>query len=294
VNGVAIDAHQHFWQPARGDYGWLTADLEPLYRDFLPADLAPLMQRAGVARTVVVQAAPTVAETRFLLGLAHETDWIAGVVGWVDFAAADAVDTLRALAGDPLFLGVRPMVQDIPDPDWMLDAQRVPVFEALATLDLSFDALVRPVHLPRLRRLVERHPALRVVVDHAAKPEIADGRFDGWAEDLAGLARDSQATCKLSGLVTEALVDWRTDDLRRYADHLFATFGTGRLMWGSDWPVVELAGGYRAWTDATGLLLEGLGAEERDGVLGDVAREFYRLDDRAPERAGPAEEERSA
>lgn len=293
MNGVAIDAHQHFWQPARGDYGWLTADLEPLYRDFLPADLAPLMQRAGVARTIVVQAAPTVAETRFLLGLARETSWIAGVVGWVDFAAADAVDTLCGLARDPLFLGVRPMVQDIPDPDWMLDAQLVPVFEALETLELSFDALVRPVHLPRLRRLVERHPALRVVVDHAAKPEIADGRFDGWAEDLAGLAREGQATCKLSGLVTEARADWHTDDLRRYADHLFATFGTGRLMWGSDWPVVELAGGYRAWADATGLLLDGLGGEERDHVLGDVARKFYRLDDRAPERASPAEEERN-
>jgi L-fuconolactonase len=279
VNEFSIDAHQHFWQLERGDYDWLTPSLVELYRDFAPSDLSPLMLRSGVARSVVVQAAPTVDETRFLLSLADTTPWLAGVVGWIDFESEDAAETLAELARHPRFVGVRPMVQDIADPDWLLADALTPVFEALIGLDCCFDALVRPLHLPRLHRLMQRHPALRVVVDHGAKPDIAGDRFDAtWARDLVALANESGALCKLSGLVTEAAPGWSTDDIRPYAEHLLEHFGPTRLMWGSDWPVVRLARGYADWAEAAEELLSGLDTQARDDVLGGVAARFYRLD----------------
>jgi L-fuconolactonase len=273
-----IDAHQHFWTIARDDYGWLTPEDTVLYRDYGPADLAPHLQRAGITHSVVVQAAPTVDETRYLLELADETPWVAGVVGWVDLGAPDVARALDTLASHRLFRGVRPMIQDIADDDWMLGDALTPGFRALVERDLSFDALVLPHHLPRLLRLLGRYPELRVVVDHGAKPAIRDGAFDGWAEDMARLARETSACCKLSGLVTEADADWELATLRPYAEHLLACFGPERLLWGSDWPVVELAGGFEKWREASDGLLAGLAEPERAAVLGDSAARFYRLD----------------
>jgi len=137
-----VDSHQHFWRIDRGDYGWLTPQVGPIYRDCLPEHLAPQLARAGVGTTVLVQAAPTVAETRYLLELAHQHPFIAGVVGWVDFESPDAVETIAKLAEDPQLLGLRPMIQDIPDPDWMLDTGQAPAFEAMLDHGLVFDALV--------------------------------------------------------------------------------------------------------------------------------------------------------
>ena len=274
----AIDAHQHFWRLSRGDYGWLTPDLEVLYRDFEPADLLPLMEGAGVERTVVVQAAPSVAETRFLLGLANATEWIAAVVGWIDMASGNAAESLEALAAHRALRGIRPMIQDIPDPDWMLDDRLTPAFQAVEGCGLAFDALVKPVHLPRLLELLDRHPALTVVVDHGAKPDIASGGFESWARDIGRIARETAACCKLSGLVTEAASDWDDAALRPYVDQLLDCFGPERLLWGSDWPVVELAGGYRAWREASLRLLAGLAADERAAILGGNAARIYRLD----------------
>jgi L-fuconolactonase len=271
-----IDAHQHFWALSRGDYGWLTPKLAPVYRDFGAADLRPHLERAGIAATILVQAAPTEAETRYLLALAESSGGlVAGVVGWVDMAAPDAPARIDALAASPTLRGIRPMIHDIADPDWMLDRRLTPAFRRLVEHGLVFDALVRPPHLPRLRRLIERHPDLRVVVDHGAKPEIAAGRIEPWANDIAAIARESRAYCKLSGLVTEAAPTWRPADLRPYVDHLLASFGADRLIWGSDWPVVNLAGGYDAWWDATQELLAGLGAGEREPILGANAARFY-------------------
>ncbi len=272
-----VDAHQHFWSLARGDYAWLTPDLEPLYRDFGPGDLEPLMREARVGRTVVVQAAPTVGETRYLLGLAERTPWIAGVVGWIDLASSEAPRLLDDLQRHRAFRGIRPMIQDIPDPDWMLGEALTPALRELARRSLSFDALVHPVHLPRLLRLLERHPDLRVVVDHAAKPDIQSGAFEPWARDLRRLAAETGARCKLSGLVTEAAGDWSVEDLSPWVDHLLDCFGPERLMWGSDWPVVDLAGGYARWRAAAEALLEPLAPREREAVLGANATAFYRL-----------------
>ena len=156
-----IDAHQHFWRLARGDYGWLTPEQAVLYRDFEPTHLAPLMKAAGIGRSIVVQAAPSLEETHFLLALAKQTPWVAGVVGWVDLERPDAPEVLAEIARDARLRGVRPMIQDIPDPDWMLGRQLLPAFNALVAQDLALDALVRPVHLPKLLTLLEAHPELR-------------------------------------------------------------------------------------------------------------------------------------
>ncbi|HTZ80220.1 MAG TPA: amidohydrolase family protein [Stellaceae bacterium] len=275
---MRIDAHQHFWRIARGDYGWLTPALAPIYRDFDLPDLAPHLAAAGITGTVLVQAAPTEEETRFLLRLAAESAGvIGGVVGWVDFEAPDVGERLRRLAASPLLCGVRPMIQDIADTDWMLERRLEPAFRAVIDLGLRFDALVQPRHLGNLRRLLDRHPALQVVVDHGAKPAIAKGQREPWAREIRGLARESRAWCKLSGLVTEAGSGWAASDLEPYAGHLLDCFGPARLIWGSDWPVVNLAGGYREWWEATATLLRGLSAQEREAVLGGNAERFYGL-----------------
>jgi L-fuconolactonase len=272
-----IDAHQHFWRPARGDYGWLTPDLAPLYRDFLPGDLAPLLERAGISGTVLVQAAPTEAETLFMLALAEEHAFIDGVVGWTDFAAPDAPTRITALAAHPKLVGLRPMIQDLPDDAWMLRTELAPAYEALVAHDLVFDALVFPRHLANLATLLVRHPNLRTVVDHGAKPAIASGAFDDWAAGMTIIARETSASCKLSGLVTEAGADWSVERLRPYVDHMLAEFGPSRLIWGSDWPVCTLAARYEDWLDATDRLLESCTAAERDAILGGNAAHIYRL-----------------
>jgi L-fuconolactonase len=273
-----IDSHHHLWTTARDDYGWLKSDDEVLYRDFGPEHLEPFIERAGIERTVLVQAAPTVGETRYLLEIAERTDWIAGVVGWVALDAAGVERTLDELAAHPALCGVRPMIQDLPDDDWMLGDAVGAGLEALAERDLCFDALVLPRHLSRLLVLLERHPDLRLVVDHGAKPGIRDGHFEDWAADIARIADETSACCKISGLVTEAAPGWQPRDLLPWVAHLIECFGPERLMWGSDWPVVELAGGFDLWWAATHELLAGLNDGERAAILGATASRFYRFE----------------
>ncbi len=273
---MRIDAHQHFWHLARGDYGWLTPTLASIYRDFGVADLRPHLAAAGITGTVLVQAAPTEAETEFLLGLAAESaGLVKAVVGWVDFEAPDAAHGLERLARNPLLRGVRPMMQDIADTDWMLSAALEPAFRAVVGLGLRFDALVQPRHLANLRRLLDRYPGLELVIDHGAKPRIAAGVREPWAAEMRALARETNAWCKLSGLVTEAGAAWTEADLRPYAGHLVECFGPERLIWGSDWPVVELAGGYDRWWATTEELLRPLDDASRERILGGNAARFY-------------------
>jgi len=275
---MRIDAHQHFWRLARGDYGWLTPKLALIYRDFSIEDLRPHLSAAGITGTILVQAAPTEAEADFMLALAAESaGLVKGVVGWIDFEAPDAARRLERLARNPLLRGVRPMMQNIPDTDWMLNPAVDPAFRAVVDLRLRFDALVQPRHLPSLRRLLDRHPGLDLVIDHGAKPGIAAGTREPWASEMRALARGTSAWCKLSGLVTEASADWAASDLRPYADHLLDCFGAERLMWGSDWPVVELAGGYDRWRTTTMELLAPLDEPSRERILGGNAARFYGL-----------------
>ncbi len=272
-----IDAHQHFWALKRGDYGWLTPDLGPIHRDFSPHDLEPLLQTHDISGTILVQAAPTEAETRFMLNLADSNPFIRGVVGWIDFSAPDAPERIVDLARHPALVGLRPMIQEIPDPDWMLGETLTPAFQTMLAQDLTFEALTLPRHLPKLLTLLQRHPDLRVVIDHGSKPEIRDQLIDGWALDMSVLAHETGAYCKLSGLMTEAAADWSVEDLKPYVGHMLDCFGPDRLIWGSDWPVCTLAGSYDRWIETTETLLAELSGPERDAVLGGNATRAYLL-----------------
>ena len=270
---MLVDAHHHVWRVARGDYGWLTPDL-PIHRDYGLEDLRPLLD--GITATILVQAAGTEAETSFMLDVARSSSGLVrGVVGWTDLAAPDSADRVAAMAQEPLLKGLRPMLQDIAETEWILRPEIQPALRAMISAGLRFDALIQPRHFATLLRLCQRYPDLRVVIDHAAKPDIAHGVFEPWAAEIALVARETNAVCKLSGLVTEAKPGWTVDDLRPYVDHLMQSFGPSRLMWGSDWPVVNLAGGYARWRDATMTLLQPLGPDDREAVLGGTAVGFY-------------------
>jgi L-fuconolactonase len=271
---MIIDAHQHFWRPARGDYGWLTPDLPTLYRDFMPTALAPILGQQKIDGTILVQAAPTVAETEFLLEIADETPFVYGVVGWVDFDDTNSLGEIARLAKHPKLVGLRPMIQDIVDDDWMLRPNLAPILDAMIQQDLAFDALVLPRHLPNLREFLARYPNLRVVIDHGAKPEIANGHFDDWANDMMLIAREGRTYCKLSGLLTEAGEDWNITNLEPYVAHLFKHFGTQRLIWGSDWPVLTLATSYDKWLSIARTFVPDA---SEDAIFGQNARDFYRL-----------------
>lgn len=273
---MIIDAHQHFWLLERGDYGWLTPELKPLYRDFAPDHLEPILSRNGVDATILVQAAPTLAETDFLLFMAEETPFVLGVVGWVDFTAPSAPADIARLAKHPKLVGLRPMIQNIPDDDWMLGSDLTPAFEAMIEHDLTFDALVLPRHLSRLKKLLARHPKLRTVIDHGAKPNIAAGQFETWANDITEIAGSTGVYCKLSGLVTEAGDTWTKSNLAPYIDHLLASFGPQRLVWGSDWPVLTLATDYDIWRNLAHSFMPNETANK--AIFGKNALDLYRLD----------------
>jgi L-fuconolactonase len=284
-----IDSHQHFWRPARGDYTWLSASvpaLAPLVRDFLPDDLTPLLQAHGVGRTVLVQAAESKAETDFLLDLATAHDVIGGVVGWVDLSRPGAVASLERMAGHPGFKGVRPMLQDLPDDDWIAHRPRPDALRTLLQLGLRFDALVKPRHLPSLLRFLKQWPELPVVVDHGAKPPVGardSEDFEQWRKSIAAVAALPQVCCKFSGLWGEAPpsthgdVDAAVHAVRPVWEHLLDVFGPDRLMWGSDWPVLTLAGDYAGWIAVSEACIGSLSPSEQASVWRGTAQRFYDL-----------------
>jgi len=278
-----VDSHQHFWSLSAPWFDWPTPDLKPIYRDYAAEDLRPQIEAAGVSQTVIVQAAPRLEETTFILGIADETDFVAGVVGWIDLEQPGHLADLERFADNSKFRGVRPMIQSIPDVNWMLRPGLQPSLTAVERLGLTFDALVKPPHLEALVAFVDRYPNLPVVVDHGAKPEIAKGRdgFDAWADRIAAVAERPQVFCKLSGLLTEAGERTGVDDLRPFVDHLIDVFGPQRLMWGSDWPVVELAAPYSDWLAQARVFVAKLSETEQKLILGDVARMFYGLQDQS-------------
>ncbi len=273
-----VDAHHHVWTLARGDYGWLTPELGAIHRDYSMKDLAPLLEHAGVTATVLVQAAPTLAETKFLLDVAQRSEGVVqGVVGWVDLTARDAIPTLTRFARDGMLKGVRPMLQDIADDAWILRADVGRALAALPRIGLRFDALVRPAQMPSLLAMLDRHPDLAVVIDHAAKPDIAHAAWEPWASHMRAAAANPRVRCKISGLVNEAGAGWTIDRLRRYFDYLVEIFGPQRLMWGSDWPVLNLVSTYKSWYAATVALTAGWSPADRAAFMGGTARRFYGL-----------------
>jgi L-fuconolactonase len=277
---MRIDSHVHVWNIARGDYGWLvpTPSLMPIFRDFALADLRASVAAARIDAVVLVQAAPTVAETRFLLEAADASDGLVrGVVGWADLSAEDVAPILEELAANQLLKSVRPMLQDLEDPSWIAQPRVGHALRRLVALGLRLDAVVTPRELPWLTDTLRRHPGLAVVLDHCAKPDIAHAAWQPWANDVAALAADTSAFCKLSGLVTEAGAAWRVEYLRRYVNHVIECFGPSRVMWGSDWPVLTLAASYGDWIAATESLLGGLAPSEREAIFGGNAVRFYGL-----------------
>ncbi|MBM6594727.1 amidohydrolase family protein [Microvirga pudoricolor] len=276
---MIVDAHQHFWSLGAPYFDWPTPDLAAIYRDYDPADLDALIRPADVDKTILVQVAPRTEETTVFLDLAARTDFVAGVVGWVDLDGDADRETLQRFAVHPKFRGVRPMLQAIPDVDWILRPGLEPMLAEVQRLGLTFDALVKPPHLDALTTFIDRHPNLAVVVDHGAKPEIARGRegFDVWAPKITAIAERPQVHCKLSGLLTEAGTRTGAEDLRPFVEHLVACFEPRRLMWGSDWPVVELAAPYGGWLDQAKALVARLSRDEQACILGGTARRFYRI-----------------
>jgi L-fuconolactonase len=279
---IAIDAHQHFWDPAQADYPWMQSDeMAPIRRAFGPSDLAPLLQQNRVEASIVVQCRASLDETREFLQLAQATPFVVGVVGWADLTAPDLGNTiarLRQLPGGAKLVGIRHQVHDEPDADWLLrkDVQRG--IETVIALDLAYDFLVRSRELPAAIATARAHPQGRFVLDHAAKPPIATGFDRQWADRLAELAACGNVWCKISGLATEAKWDdWNAERLFPSVAHAAQCFGEDRLIFGSDWPVCLLAGRYDTIKRALEACLSKLGGAFRDKAFGPNAVTAYRL-----------------
>jgi len=269
---MIVDAHQHLWKLDRADYQWLTKELAPIYRDFLPDDLKPFLDKSGVDGTILVQATDTEAETEYLLSLADKHAWILGIVGWVDMESNRAPERIRQFATHSKFVGIRPMIQGIEDDRWMLKPALSPAVETLIDLNLTFDALVLPRHLKPLKEFVSRYDGLKVIIDHGAKPEIRNSAWEPWASEIAEIAALSDAYCKLSGLVTEAAAHWKEQDIEPYAKHILTVFGAERTVFGSDWPVLNLAGNYAQWMT---LARDWVCEHDRHNIFGGNALRFY-------------------
>lgn len=275
---MRIDAHHHFWQLGRFDYNFLSPEQKVLWRDFLPNDLAPLLHAAGIDRSVLVQTIASVDETKWFLELAGQHEFLAGVVGWVDLTDGRLEHVLDEIAQHPKLVGIRHNVHDEKDHAWLSRTEVRRGLAVLAARGLPFDLLIRPRHLAECVKLVTELPQLHVVVDHLAKPRIADRGWEDWATGMAQLARFPQVYCKLSGMITEAKhALWQAADLAPYVEHVLHCFGPQRSMFGSDWPVCLLAGDYARMRDALRVIVQHLGGAELAAIWGETAAQFYRL-----------------
>lgn len=276
---MRIDCHQHFWKVERGDYHWMAPAVPVLYRDYLPANLRPSLLKHRIDKTVLVQAAQTVAETDFLLELAANDDSIAGVVGWLDMDDPQFARHFEQYRKNPKFIGLRPMLQDIPEDGWILRPRVLAALRVTGVYDFPFEFLTFPRHLPFVRQVLEIVPGLRGVIDHISKPDIRAGKLEPWKQWIADLARFPNLNCKLSGMITEAdHAHWTVNDLRPYVDHVVDCFGFDRVMFGSDWPVCLQAGSYDR---VIGVLEEILSPRLNEAasrkVFGENAARFYKL-----------------
>jgi L-fuconolactonase len=273
-----IDAHQHFWRIGANGCTWPTPDLVRIYRDFDPSELASHTTEAGIDATVLIQSQPNDLDTDYVCELAERTRTVAAVVGWVDLESRSAPARIDALAARPKLRGVRAMLQDLTD--HRILGARTDAVHALMAHDLSFDVLVRPRHLQHLLIFAQRYPSLRIVIDHGAKPDITHRVFDPWREHMRALAELPNVCCKISGLVTEAHPSWQTADIAPYVEHLLGCFGAHRLMWGSDWPVLELAADYSRWLAVARSLTSHLPPDEVSTIFHGTAARFYGILDK--------------
>lgn len=277
---MRIDSHQHYWKADRGDYHWMSPAVAVLCRDYLPADLRPSLQRHNIDKTILVQAAQTVAETDFLLDLAADDETIAGVVGWLDMDDPSFPVEFAKSKTNKKFIGLRPMLQDIEDDRWILRPRVLDSLKLVAEADFPFEFLTYTRHLPFVLEVIEKVPGLRAVIDHVSKPEIRAANLEPWRTLMAQAARHPNLHCKLSGMITEAdHRHWTPADLRPYVEHVFESFGADRVMFGSDWPVCLLAGSY---DQVIGALSEILGPRldesTENKLYGLNAARFYKLE----------------
>ena len=275
---MRIDAHQHFWNYSATEYPWIGPGLERLARDYLPQDLAPLMAAEGLDGSVAVQARQSVEESHWLLDLAAAHPLVKGVVGWVDLRSDRVGDDLHALAANPKFVGVRHVVQDEPDPRFVLGSDFGRGLRQLHQHGLTYDLLLYPNQLPAAIELVGLVPEQPFVVDHLAKPRIAAGEIESWEPQIRAIARHENVCCKVSGMVTEAARQgWKRDDFTPYLDVVLEAFGPERLMFGSDWPVCLLAGEYADVAAIPRDYFSRLSVTEQRMIWGDTAARFYGL-----------------
>jgi L-fuconolactonase len=257
----------------------MTPSTPILYRDYYPEDLRPSLEKHRIDKTVLVQAAPTVAETDFLLNIAGEQNFVAGVVGWLDLEREDFLDQFERYGQDPKFIGIRPMLQDLPGDDWILRPRVLECLQEIAARDFPFDILTYPRQLPYVLKALEKTPNLRAVVDHISKPEIKARKMEPWKSLIGEVALHPKVCCKLSGMITEAdQKNWAPDDLRPYVERVVEVFGLERVMFGSDWPVCLCAGSYDQVIDAlAGILAPHLDKTSEAAVFGGNAARFYKL-----------------
>lgn len=276
---MRIDSHQHFWKAARGDYHWMSDKVPLLCRDYLPEHLQPFLAKHRIDKTILVQAAQTKAETDFLLSLAEENDFIAGVIGWLDLDSPDFSRELETYLQKPKFLGIRPMLQDLTDDDWILRPRVMDALKEIARRDVPFEFLTYTRHLPHVLKVLEQFPHLRAAVDHVSKPEIRNGNHALWRSLMKDVAAHENVYCKLSGMITEAdHQSWTAEDLRPYVEHVVEHFGFNRVMYGSDWPVCLLAGSYDQVIGSLQLILKSqMSAQREAAVFGGNAARFYKL-----------------
>jgi L-fuconolactonase len=272
---MRIDSHQHFWRYSAEQYPWIQPNW-PIRRDFLPTDLDPLIAAAGVDGSIAVQARQSLEETRWLLELADQSPLIKGVVGWVDLRSPVVEQQLDELSRQPKFVGVRHVVQDEPDDDFLLGEAFQRGLAALKPFGLTYDLLVFPRQLPAAIKLVERFPEQPFVLDHLAKPPIKEGRLDPWRDLIRALAAFPNCHCKVSGMVTEAdWSGWRADDFKPYLEVIATAFGAERLMYGSDWPVCLLAGSYGRVFGLAADFAQSFSTADQARFFGGNAAKFY-------------------
>ncbi|MCC6365171.1 MAG: amidohydrolase family protein [Bryobacterales bacterium] len=275
---VAIDAHQHLWKYDPVEYGWIQDGMPELRRDFLPPDLKHEMESTGVGGSIAVQARQTLEETEWLLRLAQANDFLRAVVGWVPLLEGNVTKFLERFAVHEKLRGVRHVIQDEPDDDFILRRDFQEGIKRLRTFGLTYDILIYERHLPQTIRFVDQHPHQIFVLDHIAKPRIREKAMSPWKENLRELARRPNVYCKLSGMVTEAeWKGWTPAGVKPYFDVALDTFGPKRLMFGTDWPVLTLAGTYAGWTGLVRQWIGGLGREEQKRILRGTAIEAYGL-----------------
>ena len=274
---ITIDSHQHFWEINRFNYSWMDQK-SPLRKDFLPNDLEKLIKENQIDKTIIVQAVPSTEETYWLLEMAENYDFIAGVVGWVDLTDPKIEKTLNILQENQFFKGVRHLWETDEDPEWIINSGAIRGLKVIAERNLTFDFLARPnnlIYIPKIMNLV---PNLRAVLDHIGKPEIAEKKIQPWLNDIRKISSIDNVFCKLSGMITEAnLKNWRVKDLKPYVHHVLSLFGADRIMFGSDWPVCTLAGQYKDVKNSFDEILKDLDPTSTNKIFGENASKFYKI-----------------